>query len=152
MDMTQPGIAELSIEVSDHAVSDADFIALRAEVRCRGFCGRTAFTMARRDITLFLADATALPTHAGDSALLLGGWEKAEQPLRLQLARSGLSGKFVARVRIATSGPRTDQWNRVETDFVAAPAEFNAFVDGLRGLASAAQTTASLVGDADDIG
>src|SRR5689334_8031725 len=100
--MSQPSTAELSIGVSDHAATDADFVALTAEVRCRGFRWHTAFTMARRDIALFVADAAALSTNRSDSALLLGGWEKAEQPLRLQLARAGLSGRFLARVRIAT--------------------------------------------------
>jgi len=150
-DMTQHNVAELSIGVSDHSASDADFLALRAEVRCRGFNGQTTFTMARRDIDLFVDDATALTTNARDSALFLGGWEKADQPMRLELARAGLSGRFVARVRIAASGPRSDQWNRVETDFIAAPAEFNAFLEGLRGLAATSQPAASLVGDADDI-
>lgn len=150
--MTPPNTAQLSISVSDHAASDADFVALRAEVHCHGFSGQTAFTMARRDINLFVADAAALTTHASDSALLLGGWEKADQPLRLQLARAGLSGRFIARIRIASSGPRSDQWNRVETDFIAKPAEFNAFVDAFRGLASSATTSASLVGDAEDVG
>ena len=151
-DMTQPNVAELSIGVSDHAASDADFLALRAEVRCRGFCGHTAFTMARRDINLFVADAAGLSANSTDSALFLGGWDKGDQPpLRLQLARAGLSERFVARIRMSMSGPRTDQWNRVETDFIAAPSEFNAFLDGLRGLAEAAQTIASLVGDPDAI-
>lgn len=145
-------MAELSIGVSEHGASDADFLSLRAEIRCRGFSGHTTFTMARRDIGLFVADAAELTTNAADSALLLGGWEKAEQPLRVQLARAGLTGRFVARVRIATSGPRTDQWNRVETDFIATADDFNAFVNGLRDLASSARTSASLVGDADDIG
>jgi len=150
--MTQSSTAELSIGVSEHAASDADFLALRAEIRCRGFSGHTAFTMARRDISLFIADAAALTANASDSALLLGGWEKAEQPLRVQLARAGLTGRFVARVRIATNGPRTDQWNRVETDFVATSDDFDAFVNGLRDVARSARTSASLVGDADDIG
>jgi hypothetical protein len=150
--MTQPNVAELSIGVSDHAASDADFLALRAEVRCRGFSGHTAFTMARRDINLFVADAAGLSTKATDSALFLGGWDKGDQPpLRLQLARAGLSERFVARIRISTSGPRTDQWNRVETDFIASPGEFKSFLDALRGLADTAQTSASLVGDPDDI-
>ena len=149
--MTQQHVAELSIGVNEHAASDADFLALRADVHCRGFSGRTTFTTARRDIDLFVADAAALLTHATDSALFLGGWEKAGQPLRLELARAGLSGRFVARVKIAASGPRSDQWNRVETDFIAEPAQFNAFLDGLRGLATTAQSRASLVGDADDV-
>ena len=149
--MTASNTAKLAIGVSDHAESDGDFLALRAEVRCRGFSGQTAFTMARRDIDLFVADAAGLTTNVTDSALLLGGWEKADQPLRLQLARAGLSGRFVARIRIATSGPRTDQWNRVETDFVASPDDFTAFVDGLRGLAASTQASANLVGDAEEI-
>jgi hypothetical protein len=149
--MTNPNTAELSIGVSEHAATDADFLALRADVRCRGFSGVTLFVMARRDINLFAADAGALMTHSSDSALLLGGFEKADQPLRLQLTRAGLSGKFVARVRIATNGPRSDQWNRVETEFIAPADAFKAFVDGLRALANSANTNAVLIGDADDV-
>lgn len=150
--MTQPDTAQLTITASDHAASDADFVALRAEVHCRGFSGRTSFTMARRDINLFVADAAALITNATDSALLLGGWEKADQPLRLQLARAGLSGRFIARIRIATSGPLSDQWNRVETEFVAKPDDFNRFVESFRGVAGSDTTSASLMGDPDDVG
>ena len=149
--MTQQNLAELSIGASDHSASDADFLALTAEVRCRGFSGRTTFTMARRDIVLFVGDAADLTTNARDSALFLGGWEKADQPLRLEIARAGLSGRFVARVRIAASGPRSDQWNRVETDFIAAPPALDTFLDALRGLAASSQSPAKLVGDADDI-
>jgi hypothetical protein len=149
--MTQPNVAELSIGVSDHAQSDPDFLALRADVRCRGFTGRTTFTMARRDINLFVGDATALATHTGDSALFLGGWEKTEQPFRLEVARAGLSERFVARVRMAASGPRPDQWNRVETDFIAPPEAFAAFLDELRDLAASSRPDVTLIGDADDI-
>ena len=149
--MNQLNVAELSIGVSDHAQSDPDFLALRAEVRCRGFSGRTTFTMARRDIHLFVSDANALTTNAADSALFLGGWEKADQPLRLELARAGLSGRFVARVRMAATGPRPDQWNRVETDFIAPPEAFTAFLDGLRDLAASSRPDVTLIGDADDI-
>jgi hypothetical protein len=151
-EMTDPNVAELSIGLSDHAASDGDFLALRADVRCRGFSGHTAFVMARRDINLFVADARGLSSKTTDSALFLGGSDKGDQPpLRLQLARAGLSDRFIARIRISTSGPRTDQWNRVETDFISAPAEFNAFLEGLRGLAGSSTPTASLVGDPDDI-
>jgi hypothetical protein len=149
--MTQPNAGELSISASEHAASDADFVALKAEVQCRGFGGHTVFTMARRDIDLFVADAAGLSTNDTDSALLLGGWEKADQPLRLQLARAGLSGKFIARIRVATSGPRSDHRNRVETEFIAASGGINAFLDGLRALATSARARATLVGDADDI-
>ena len=150
--MIQPSSAELSIGVNDQGTSDADFLALRAEVNCRGFSGRTAFIAARRDIALFIADAASLSSSNSDSALLLGGWEKAEQPLRLQLTRAGLSGQFIARVRVATNGPRTDQWNRVETDFVAPADAFTAFVEGLGRVSSGAATSATLTGDADAIG
>ena len=149
--MNDQNTAELSIGVSEHAESDAEFLALRADVRCRGFCGRTFFTMARRDIDLFVADAAGLPTKSRDSALFLGGWEKTEQPMRLELARAGLSDRFVARVRIAANGPRSDQWNRVETDFIAPADGFREFLDSLTGLARATETIANLVGDADDI-
>jgi hypothetical protein len=137
--------------VDDQAASDAEFLALRAEVGCRGFNGRTTFTMARRDITLFVADANGLSTGSNDLALFLGGWEKTEQPVRIEVARAGLSGRFIARVHIAANGPRSDQWNRVETDFIAAPEELRQFLRSLQGLADATQRSASLIGDADDI-
>ena len=86
--MTTTTLAELSIGVNDQGASDADFLALRADVNCRGFSGHTAFVMARRDISLFAAEAKSLAGNAADSALLLGGFEKAEQPLRIQLTRA----------------------------------------------------------------
>jgi hypothetical protein len=149
--MTPPTVAEFLIDVNEDAAIDVDFLALRAEVSCRGFSGQTAFTMARRDINRFVADAVSLSSNAADSALLLGGFEKAEQPLRFQLTRAGLSGQFTARVRVATSGPRSDQWNRVETEFVTAPEALAAFLDGLRNLANGDASAATLAGDSDAV-
>jgi len=149
--MTKTGVAQLTIAISDHASSDAGFVALRAAVACRGFTGHTEFISTRRDLLLFVDDASDLATHATNAALLLGGWENSEQPLRLHVARAGLSRNFAAVIRITTNGPRSDQWNRVETEFIAAPDALTAFLDGLRDLASGAGSSATLTGDADAI-
>src|SRR5947209_9859680 len=105
--------AILTLGFNENAANDAEFLGLRAAIACRGFAGHTEVTIARRDIQRFLDDAEKLPSNASDSALLVGGWDRIEQRLRVQIARAGLSGKFIARVRIATTGPRADQWNRV---------------------------------------
>jgi hypothetical protein len=149
--MNQPPLAELSLGVNQHGTSDSDFLALYAEVDCRGFSGITQFVSARRDLKLFAIEASALATNTADSALLLGGFEKAEQPLRLHLTRAGRSGHFTARVRIATSGPRSDQWNRVETEFIVPPEAFSHFIDALGRLADGHATLSTLTGDVDAI-
>src|SRR5262249_28256291 len=109
--------ADFTLSKPSDSTVDADFVSLRASVACRGFSGLTAFTIARRDVDRFLVDATNLSTRATDSAQLLGGWDDAQERLRLRITRAGLSGQFTARVRIATTGPRDEQWNRVETEF-----------------------------------
>src|SRR5205085_2738787 len=132
--------------------SDADFVGLRASVACRGFSGHTEFTIARRDVRRFLADVATLRSNASDAALLVGGWDRAEQRLRLEIVRAGLSGQFVARVRIAATGPRGDQWNRVETEFITPPQALTAFLDSLARLTTHSESAdASLMGDADMI-
>jgi hypothetical protein len=98
--------------------ASADFLAARAAVACRGFSGETGFWISRRDVDRFLDDIAGLRELTSDSAQLLGGWDDSEERLRLKITRAGLSNGFVARVRIATTGPREDQWNRVETEFV----------------------------------
>ena len=149
--MPETGVAQLTIAISDHASSDAGFIGLSASVACRGFTGHTQFVSARRDLHLFVDDATDLATNAPNAALLLGGWENSEQPLRLHLAHAGLSRAFSASIRIATNGARSDQWNRVETEFIVAPEMLTAFLSELRDLANGAGNSATLTGDADAI-
>ncbi len=149
--MTKTGVAQLTIAISDHASSDAGFVALSAAVACRGFAGRTEFVSARRDLLLFVDDATDLATHAANAALLLGGWENSEQPLRLHIARAGLSRDFASRIRVAANGPRSDQWTYIETEFIAAPEALVAFLDAVRDLANGAGVSATLTGDADAI-
>lgn len=108
--------------------------------------------MARRDVHRFITETENLQSDAGDSALLLGGWEKGEERLRLQFVRAGRSGKFVARVRITAMGPRSDQANRVETEFVVSPEVLVEFLRGLELLATNANSEAtSLSGDADAV-
>ena len=144
--------AECTIRFSEILASDADFVALAASVACRGFTGRTDFTMARRDVHRFVGETQSLQSDASDSALLLGGWEKGEERLRLQIVRAGRSGQFAARVRITAMGPRSDQCNRVDTEFVVARDALGLFLRGLERLASdATGEPASLSGDPDAI-
>jgi hypothetical protein len=120
--------ADFTITLPDDLPSDADFIDLEARVDCRGFSGRTEFTIARRDLDRFLADAANLSTHTSDAAQLLGGWDDSQERLRLLVTRAGLSGQFTARVRMATTGPREEQWNRVETEFVCPQPALSTFL------------------------
>src|SRR5215470_16746600 len=144
--------ADFTLSIPDNSPGDADFVNMLATVACRGFSGRTGFTIARRDVDRFLADAANLSTKTSDSAQLLGGWDDAEERLCLRITRAGLSGQFTARVRIATTGPREDQWNRVETEFVCASAALATFLSELTGLAAQEGTAnASLAGDAEAI-
>jgi hypothetical protein len=144
--------ANVTLRFNEDLAGDADFFGLHASVACRGFTGHTEFTVARRDVQRFLADAANLPSNASDSALLLGGWDHAEERLRLQIARAGLSGQFIARVRMATTGPRADQWNRIETEFIAPPMALTAFMQSLaRLVADQGGPSASLTGDADAV-
>lgn len=147
-----PSPAEFTVSIPAGANGDADFVALGATVACRGFSGRTSFTISRRDVDRFLADAANLASTSSDNAQLLGGWDDAEERLRLRVTRAGVSGQFIARVRIATTGPREDQWNRVETEFVCPPAALVAFLGDLTRLVARRElASACLSGDADVI-
>jgi hypothetical protein len=108
--------------------------------------------VARRDVHRFVADTERLRGDSADSALLLGGLEKGEERLRMQIVRAGRSGQYAARVRINASGPRSDQVSRVETEFVVAPDALSDFLRGLAQLADDTSQTALLSGDADAIG
>jgi hypothetical protein len=143
--------ADCTLRFNESLASDAEFVGLHASVTCRGFTGQTAFIMARRDVHRFVADTERLRGDAADSALLLGGLEKGEERLRMQIVRAGRSGQFAARVRITASGPRSDQVSRVETEFVVAPVALSDFLRGLTQLADDTSQTASLSGDADAI-
>ena len=113
-------MADLRLTLNEYQADpeSADFLAVRAGVACRGFSGETGFWISRRDVDRFLGDIAGIRDLSGHSAQLLGGWDDSEERLRLKITRAGLSNGFVARVRIATTGPRGDQWNRVETEFV----------------------------------
>jgi len=112
--------ADFRIAVNEYQTdpATADFLDVRAEVACRGFGGQTGFCISRRDLDRFLGDIAGIRELTSDSAQLLGGWDDAEERLRLRITRAGSSNGFLARVRIATTGPRSDQWNRVETEFI----------------------------------
>jgi len=112
--------ADFSLTVGQYQANpgSADFLDVRAAVACRGFSGETGFSISRRDVDRFLGDIASIRDLTGHSAQLLGGWDDSEERLRLKITRAGLSNGFVARVRIATTGPRGDEWNRVETEFV----------------------------------
>jgi hypothetical protein len=143
--------ADFTLSLSSESDADADFIDLNASVDCRGFSGRTEFTIARRDVDRFLADAANLSTQTSDTAQLLGGWDDAEERLRFRIARAGISDRFTASVRIAMTGPREEQWNRVETEFVCPPAAVSAFLADLGRLVAGTSARASLGGNSDAI-
>jgi hypothetical protein len=144
--------ADFTISLPNDSTADADFVGLNASVDCRGFRGRTEFTISRRDLDRFLAEAAHLSDMSSDSAQLLGGWDDAEERLRLRITRAGVSGQFIARVRIATTGPREEQWNRVETEFICPSASLATFLTQLSQLVAQRRAAgASLAGDADAI-
>ena len=133
-------------------VASSDFLELRVAVTCRGFAGQTECTIARRDLGLFLAEIADLREARCDVAQLLAGWEEAQERLRLRITPAGRSGQFTARVRMADTGPRTDQWHRVETEFVCPPDDLFAFSIGVQGLIDGRTPgDAKLVGDAEAI-
>jgi hypothetical protein len=150
-----PTLAELVLAIAardDRGASTGTFLDIRASVSCRGFTGETAFCLATRDLAAFSADVAALGTGHVHSATLLGGWDMNEERLRLRVAPAGRSGRFTASVRIATNGPRTDQWQRVETDFVCQPAALRTFLTALEQLAGdGTPGRAALIGDPDAI-
>ncbi len=148
--MTGSSRAELTLRVDESLVRDVDFVGVRADVQCRGFSGHTSFTIARRDLHRFMSDAAGLASDASDLASLRGGWNDVEDHLRLELARTRRAGPFVARIRLATTGPRADQWNRVQTEFVVPASAIGTFVDALSRLVTDERAPhASLVGDAE---
>jgi hypothetical protein len=138
-----PAELTLHFQSGDSAATD-DFVDVVASVSCRGFAGSTRFSIARRDLVAFASDVAALERGANDLAQLLGGWEAAEERLRLKVTRAGTSGLFAARIRLASLGARTDQWDKVETQFVCDRAALTRFVEQL-----AARKTAALSGDED---
>ncbi len=132
--------------VTDGPGASDDFVDVTAGVSCRGFSGATRFSIARRDLSAFAADVAALRRREADLAQLLGGWDTAEERLRLRVTRAGTTGSCAIRVRIASPGARTDQWDRAETQFVCSAEAVTAFADALT---SRAANFAQLVGDAE---
>ena len=147
-----PSAADCTLRFSEKLTNDADFVGLHGSVACRGFTGHTDFTIARRDVQRFIAETEKLTSDASDSALLLGGWEKGDERLRIQIVRAGRSGRFTARVRIASSGQRPDPGSTVETEFIVAPDALSAFLRELDRLAVDENAEpAALSGDGDAI-
>ncbi|MGH7616755.1 MAG: hypothetical protein ACREPM_05970, partial [Gemmatimonadaceae bacterium] len=147
--------ADFTLQLQEYQANDpasGDFVDLHAAVACRGFHGQTRFWISRRDVDRFLSDASNLSTQTSDASQLLGGWDDAQERLRLQVTRAGLSGQFVARVRIANAGPREEQWNRVETEFICPSVALSSFLTDLtRILDERAQGIAVLTGDPEAI-
>ena len=144
--------ADCTLRFSVALASDPDFVGFHASVACRGFTGYTDFTIARRDVRRFVSETESLQSDASDSALLLGGLEKGEERVRMQVVRAGRSGQFTARVRMTAAGARADQINRVETEFIVAPEALTVFLQGLERLISdQSSESASLSGDANAI-
>lgn len=147
--------AEFLLTLHTYEANDpasGDFLDLRAAVTCRGFGGQTAFWYSRRDFDAFVADLAAVRNATRDAALLVGGWDDASERLRLRITAAGTFGHFLAAVRIANTGPRTDQWHRTETEFVCTPEAVADFLAALERLAAnRAPDDAMLVGDPDAI-
>jgi len=138
---------QLTIHLEPDAPEAPDgFVDASADVSCRGFAGRTRFTIATRDLHAFARDVTALERGEADVAHLIGGWDAATERLRLSLTRAGTTGSFTARVRVADIGARTDQWDRAETQFICSSQELSAFVVALT---SGEMNEATLHGDAE---
>lgn len=123
-----------------------DFVDVTAGVSCRGFAGATRFTIARRDLAAFAAEVAAVRRREADLAQLIGGWDTAEERLRLRVTRAGNTDSWSIRVRVASPGARTDQWDRAETQFVCSADAVTTFADALT---SGTANSAQLVGDAE---
>lgn len=144
--------ANLTLRLSDELATDADFIGVRASVTSRGFSGLTTFTIARRDVQRFLADAANVRDGVADLAVLLGGWNDLEEYVRAEIARRRSTRGFVVRVRMATPGLRADHWSRVDTEFIAESAGLVTFLEELtRFAAPEGAPAASLRGTAETI-
>lgn len=137
--------AELAFRfLIDGPAESQDFLDATVGVSCRGFVGATRFTIARRDLAAFAREVAALQSGQGDAARLVGGWDAAQERLRVHVTRAGTTGLCAIRVRVASAagGPKTDQWDRVETEFLCAAEAAGAFADAL-----AAASSTRLLGD-----
>jgi hypothetical protein len=135
--------------IADGQRASDDFVDVSAGVSCRGFSGATRFTIARRDLSAFAADVAALHRGDADQAQLIGGWDAASDRLRLQVTRAGTTDACAIRVRVASPGARTDQWDRAETQFVCPADAVTAFAETLT---SGSSRSAQLVGDGESAG
>jgi hypothetical protein len=142
----------LRLVAEPSADASSDFLDAAAEVSSRDFAGRTRFTIARRDIAAFAADVNALQRHDIDLAQLLGGWDAAEERLRLRLTRAGTTELYTVRARVADTVPGSGHWDRVETQFVCTARALSEFLGVVERIASAGTTVeATLPGDSDPV-
>ncbi|HEY2165449.1 MAG TPA: hypothetical protein VGH04_15735 [Gemmatimonadaceae bacterium] len=132
--------------MTDGPGASNDFVDVTAGVSCRGFAGATRFTIARRDLATFAAEIAALRRREADLAQLIGGWDTAEERFRLRVTRAGTTDSCAIRVRVASPGARTDQWDRAETQFICSAGAVTAFADAL---ASDTSNSVQLAGDAE---
>ena len=132
--------------IADSPGTSGDFVDVTAGVSCRGFTGATRFAIARRDLSAFAAEVAALHRRDADQAQLIGGWDAASERLRLQVTRAGTTDACTIRIRVASPGARTDQWDRAETQFVCPAKSVTAFAEALT---SGTAKSAQLVGDAE---
>lgn len=137
--------AELTFRFSiDGPVESQDFLDATVGVSCRGYSGATRFAIARRDLATFAREVTALQHGEGDVARLVGGWDAAQERLRLHVTRAGTNDLCAVHVRVASAvgDQKTGQWDRIETEFVCAAQAATAFADAL-----AAANSTQLLGD-----
>lgn len=137
--------AELTFRfLIDGPVESQDFLDATVGLSCRGFAGATRFTIARRDLAAFAREVAALRRGESDAARLVAGWDAAQERLRLHVTRAGTTGRCAIRVRVASAagGPKSDQWDRVETEFLSTAQAAAAFADAL-----AAANSTQLLGD-----
>jgi hypothetical protein len=134
--------------VTDGPGTSNDFVDVTAGVSCRGFAGVTRFTIARRDLAAFVAEVAALRRRDADLAQLIGGWDTAEERFRLRVTRAGTTDACSIRVRVASPGARTDQWDRAETQFVCSADAVTAFAEALT---SDTPNSVQLAGDAESV-
>ncbi len=132
--------------VNDGPGASDDFVDVTAGVSCRGFAGSTRFTIARRDLAAFAAEIAALRRRETDLAQLIGGWDTAEERLRLRVTRAGATDSWAIRVRVANPGARNDQWDRAETQFICSADAVTAFTEALT---SGPTSSVQLIGDAE---
>jgi hypothetical protein len=126
-------IPELTLTLNEYETNDAkagDFLCVSAEITCRGFAGHTTFWLSRAHLEDFLAQLQELDRVLQGAAELVCGWGTDEN-IRLSLSPFGHSGRLLAQVRLADSGPSEGVWNHVQTEFVLLPNALTEFRSGV---------------------